>query len=101
MSDTDKVRRRIDEDIARDRINSIETPFLIMGRDGDHLQGVFRTTFDLMSEASKEVEWVSYDHDFHGYVFPVRGDDGNYELNDIQIEAIDHVVDWLAQKLGA
>ncbi len=100
MAEVEKVRGRIDMDIATARIAPIDTPFLVMGRDEDHLQGIFRTSYDLLAEAGKDVEWVSYDHDFHGYVFPVRGADGEYELNDVQIGAIDHVVQWLKGRLG-
>ncbi len=100
MAEVDKVRRRIDMETASQRISTIRTPFLIMGRDDDHLQGIFRTTYELMEEAGKDVEWVSYDHDFHGYVFPVRGDDGEYELDNVQVEAIDHVICWLKQRMG-
>ncbi len=99
MADVDKVRRRIDMETASLRISTIKTPFLVMGRDDDHLQGVFRTTYELMEEAGKDVEWVSYDHDFHGYVFPVRGDGGEYELDDVQVEAIDHVIGWLKRRM--
>lgn len=100
MAEVEKVRRRIDMDIAKARIEPIRTPILVMGRDEDHLQGIFRTSYDLLAEAGKDVEWVSYDHDFHGYVFPVRGADGEYELNEVQIGAIDHVVDWLGRRLA-
>ena len=100
MAEVDKVRRRIDMETASLRISAIETPFLVMGRDDDHLQGIFRTTYELMDEAGKDVEWVSYDHEFHGYVFPVRGDDGEYELDTVQVEAIDHVICWLKQRMG-
>ncbi len=100
MVEVDKVRRRIDMETASLRISTIKTPFLVMGRDDDHLQGIFRTTYELMEEAGKDVEWVSYDHDFHGYVFPVRGDDGEYELDNVQVEAIDHVICWLKQRMG-
>ena len=51
-------------------------------------------------EAGKNVEWVSYDHDYHGYIFPIKGDDGKYILNDVQIGAIDHVVSWLGKKFS-
>lgn len=101
MAEVEKVRGRIDMDIATARIAPIDTPFLVMGRDEDHLQGIFRTSYDLLAEAGKDAEWVSYDHDFHGYVFPVRGADGEYELNDVQIGAIAHVVQWLKGRLGA
>lgn len=99
MAETEKVRRRIDTAIANERIAGIDTPILVMGRDEDHLQGIFRTTYEMLEEAGKDVEWVSYDHDFHGYVFPVRGADGAYEVNDVQREAIGHVVDWLGARL--
>jgi len=100
MAEVDKVRRRIDMEVARSRIEGIDTPILVMGRDDDHLQGIFHTSYDLLAEAGKDVEWVSYDHDFHGYVFPVRGEDGEYELNTVQVKAIDHVVNWLSERLG-
>ena len=100
MAELGKVLGRIDRDLAQSRIESINTPFLIMGRDDDHLQGIFRATYELMCEAGKDVDWVSYGHGFHGYVFPVRGADGEYELNDIQIDAIENVVGWLARQLS-
>jgi dipeptidyl aminopeptidase/acylaminoacyl peptidase len=101
MAEVEKVRRRIDMDLAKARIAPIDTPFLVMGRDEDHLQGIFRTSYDLLAEAGKDAEWVSYDHDYHGYVFPIRGDDGNYILNDVQVQAIDHVIGWLKKRLNA
>jgi hypothetical protein len=101
MAEVEKVRRRIDMDLAKARIAPIDTPFLVMGRDEDHLQGIFRTSYDLLAEAGKDAEWVSYDHDYHGYVFPIRGADGNYILNDVQVQAIDHVIGWLKKRLNA
>lgn len=99
MAETEKVRRRIDTATAKERIAGIDTPILVMGRDDDHLQGIFRTSYEMLEEAGKDVEWVSYDHDFHGYVFPIRGVDGAYEVNDVQREAIAHVVDWLSKRM--
>jgi hypothetical protein len=99
MTEVDKVRRRIDTKLAAQRISTIDTPMLIMGRKSDHLQGVFRTTYELLKEAGKEVEWVSYDHPMHGYVFPERGSDGEYELDDVQVGAIDGMIAWLDRHL--
>jgi dipeptidyl aminopeptidase/acylaminoacyl peptidase len=101
MAEVDKVRRRIDKDIAAARISTIDTPILVMGRKDDHLQGIFRTTYELLAEAGKEVEWVSYDHDLHGYVYPKRGPDGEYEVNDVQREAIAGVIAFLDRHLEA
>lgn len=100
MRETEKVRGRIDHDVAMGRISGIQTPILVMGRETDELQGIFRLTYDLLVEAGKEADWVSYDHDLHGYVYPLRGADGAYEVNDVQLEAIAHVIGWLDEHLG-
>jgi dienelactone hydrolase len=101
MAEVEKVRRRIDMDIAAKRIATIGTPFLIMGRDEDHLQGIFRTTYELMKEAGKDVEWVSYEHPMHGYVFPERGADGEYEVDDVQRDAIARIIAFFDRHLKA
>jgi dipeptidyl aminopeptidase/acylaminoacyl peptidase len=101
MAEVEKVRRRIDKDIAAKRIATIDTPFLIMGRDEDHLQGIFRTTYELMKEAGKDVEWVSYEHPMHGYVFPERGADGEYEVDDVQRDAIARIIAFFDRHLKA
>jgi dienelactone hydrolase len=100
MAETEKVRSRIDLGLARDRIDSIQTPLLIMGRETDHLQGIFRTTYELLTEAGKEVEWVSYDHPLHGYIFPERASDGSYHVDEIQEAAIAAVLAYLARHLN-
>jgi dipeptidyl aminopeptidase/acylaminoacyl peptidase len=99
MTETDKVRSRIDMAKATDRISTIETPILVMGREGDHLQGIFRTSYELLAEAGKPVEWISWDHDLHGYVYPMRGPDGEYEVNQVQEQAIAGVLDYLDKHL--
>ncbi|MDP9495542.1 MAG: prolyl oligopeptidase family serine peptidase [Actinomycetota bacterium] len=99
MAETEKVRARIDMDKARERISTIDTPMLVMGRDDDHLQGIFRVTYELLEEANKPVDWVSWDHDLHGYVYPVRGPDGEYEVNDVAQSAITGVLDYLDEHL--
>ena len=95
MREVDKVRGRIDHELAMERVSGIDTPILVMGRETDELQGIFRLTYDLLVEAGKEADWVSYDHDLHGYVYPLRGNDGEYEVNDVQLEAIADVIAWL------
>jgi predicted esterase len=99
MVETGKVRARIDMGKARERISTIETPMLVMGRDDDHLQGIFRVTYDLLAEADKPVEWVGWDHELHGYVYPLRGADGEYEVNDVAEAAITGVLDFLDEHL--
>ncbi len=95
MAEVEKVRNRIDEAVARARIAPITTPLLVMGREDDHLQGIFLATYDLLAEMGKEVSWVSYDHRIHGYIYPERGPDGDYQVDDVQREAIGAVIDFL------
>jgi dipeptidyl aminopeptidase/acylaminoacyl peptidase len=99
MAEVEKVRARIDTKVAAERIATIRTPILVMGRETDHLQGIFRTTFELLEEAGKDVEWVSYDHPLHGYIYPLRGGDGAYEVDVIQEDAISFVVRYLDRHL--
>ena len=95
MEEVGKVRARINEELALERMKSIRTPILIMGRDEDHLQGVFRATYDLMVEAGADVEWVSYAHPMHGYIFPERGEDGEYAVDEMQAAAIEECITYL------
>ena len=99
MAEVAKVRDRIDAAVAAERISGIKTPILVMGRETDHLQGIFRTTYDLLEEAGKDAEWVSFDHPLHGYIYPLRGDDGTYEVDEVQREALDTVVEYLDRHL--
>lgn len=99
MTEIEKVRSRIDQDKARARIATINTPILVMGREDDHLQGIFRTTFDLLAEAGKDVEWVSWDHPVHGYIYPERGPGGDYVVDDVQQAAIDGIIEYLDRHL--
>lgn len=99
MVEAEKVRDRIDAAVAGERIRTIQTPILVMGRETDHLQGIFRTAYELLEEAGKDVEWVSYDHPLHGYIYPLRGGDGAYEVDDVQEDAISGVIDYLDRYL--
>jgi hypothetical protein len=95
MRSPDYVRPRIDEALVRERVAPIRTPILVMGRDDDHLQGIFRVSYDVLAEAGKDVEWVSWDHPLHGYIFPV-GD----AVDATQERAVDGVVEFLDKHLG-
>ncbi len=88
MRETDKVRRRIDMDVAQKRISTINTPIFVQGRNTDELQGIFRVGYDLLQEAGKESEWKSYEHDVHGFVYVQRNDAGVYAPDEVQLEAV-------------
>jgi hypothetical protein len=100
MRDPGVVRTRINEPLALERIAPIDVPMLVMGRDDDHLQGIFRLSFDLLEESGKDATWVSWDHPLHGYIFPALGANGTLEVDDVQVQAIDGIVSFLDRHLG-
>ncbi len=100
MRDPIVVRSRINEDVALRRMAKIRTPILVMGRDDDHLQGIFRLSYDLLAESGKECEWVSWNHPLHGYIFPVRGDDGTVIVDETQERAIEGLIAFLDRYLS-
>ena len=99
MHDLERVRARCNLPLARERCSTIDLPMLVMGRDTDHLQGIFRLSYDVLVDAGKDATWVSWDHPLHGYIFPVTGADGQVEIDDVQVRAIDGVVAFLDEHL--
>ena len=95
MQQVEKVRSRIDMATAKGRVSSIETPIFVMGRNSDELQGIFRLTFELLSEASKDTIWKSYEHNIHGFIYPSKDSKGNYIVDEVQHIAIDDMIDFL------
>ena len=87
MREATKVRPRITEDVARARVAPIDTAFFVQGRDDDELQGIFRVSYDLLHEMGKDAIWKSYDHDLHGFIYPVREADGTYKPDAVQRQA--------------
>jgi dienelactone hydrolase len=88
MREAAKVRPRITEEVARQRVSTIATPIFVQGRDADELQGIFRVSYDLLHEAGKEAKWASYDHALHGFVYPVRNAEGVYAPDAVQRQAV-------------
>jgi len=88
MRETEKVRNRIDLDVAMQRISTISTPIFVQGRNSDELQGIFRVGYDLLQEAGKESEWKTYEHPEHGFVYVKRNPEGNYDPDPVQLEAV-------------
>jgi hypothetical protein len=88
MRDPVAVRKRITEDVARERIQPIDTPIFVHGRDRDELQGIFRVSYDLLVELGKIAKWATYDHDDHGFIYVKRGADGQYAPDAIQLQAV-------------
>ena len=90
-----EVRRQVDMTLAMKRINAVEMPMLVISRDRDHNQAVFRLNFELLKEAGKDVEWKSYDHDHHGFIFIQRNTEGKYDPDPIQREAVTDAIAYL------
>jgi dienelactone hydrolase len=74
---------------AMARIKSVKTPLLVIGRDKDHQQGIFRLTYEWVKEAGKDVTWASFDHPVHGYPFMYVKADGTYQPDPIQLKAFE------------
>jgi dienelactone hydrolase len=88
MREAAKVRERITEDIARERMRPIKTPIFVQGRDSDELQGIFRVCYDLLVEFGKDAQWASYEHPEHGFVYVGRNHAGVYQPDAVQIAAV-------------
>lgn len=90
--DIERVRKNANKEKAMERIARIRTPLFILGRDQDHLQGIFQLTYEWMSEAGKDVRWGSYEHPVHGYVLTYRQEDGSYQPDPIQEDVFEKVM---------
>lgn len=88
MRETEKVRKRIDMDVALERIGTINTPIFVQGRNTDELQGIFRISYELLNESGKDTEWKSYEHGVHGFVYVQRNDEGSYAPDPVQLEGV-------------
>jgi hypothetical protein len=98
LTDAAWVRSRTNLPVARERIAGIDLPMLVMGRDDDHLQGVFRLSYELLAEAGKNAEWVTWDHPLHGYILPLTAGDAAGP-DPVQEAAIDGVIAFLDRHL--
>jgi dienelactone hydrolase len=99
MREPEKVRPRITEEVARERIATIATPIFVHGRDSDELQGIFRVSYDLLVEAGKLARWKTYDHAEHGFVYVRRNAAGVYAPDPVQIEAVRDSIAFFDQYL--
>ena len=101
---------QVDLERALERIEPIspELPILILGRDSDHLQGLFRKLFELLERSGKNVQWESFDHPEHAYHWgPIRSQkvvgyegsvadvEGTYETDPLQEATLARVLEFL------
>jgi hypothetical protein len=97
--DLEFTRAHADKARAMARIARIRTPILHVGRDSDHLQGIFKLGHEWMREAGKDSTWVSFDHPEHGYPFIYRQPDGTYRPDRVQAEAFAVIMDYFDRHL--
>jgi dienelactone hydrolase len=97
--DIEVVRKNADKARAMERIRRINTPILHIGRDPDHLQGIFKLAHEWMTEAGRDSTWASFDHPVHGYPFIYRRDDGSYQPDPVQSKAFDLFMDYFDRHL--
>jgi predicted acyl esterase len=88
---------QIDLPLAQKRIDVIapSVAILVIGREDDHLQGLFRKLHELLSRAGKRAEWLSWDHPEHAYVWGPERAAGGYHPDEIQEAAYDRIVEFL------
>ena len=97
--DIELARKNADKTKAMERIRRINTPILHIGRDPDHLQGIFKLAHEWMVEAGKDSTWVSFDHPDHGYPLVYRRPDGSYAPDAVAQQAIDAFMAYFDKKL--
>jgi dienelactone hydrolase len=100
MREPSKVRARITEEVARQRIAPIATPIFVQGRNSDELQGIFRVCYDLLAELGKEARWATYEHDVHGFVYVARNSEGVYAPDAVQRQAVADSLEYFDGFLG-
>jgi dienelactone hydrolase len=93
------VRKNADKRRAMERIERIRMPILHIGRDRDHLQGIFELAHEWMLEAGKRSTWVSMDHPDHGYPYLYRGPDGSFKPDDVQMKAFETFMAYFDEHL--
>jgi hypothetical protein len=70
-----------------------------MGRNNDHLQGIFKAVYDLLNSSGKDSEWNTYNHDLHGFLFPEKNSKGKYQVDTIQTEAISDTLYYMSKHM--
>jgi dienelactone hydrolase len=101
MRSTQQARARIaDHNEVSRRLDAVDIPVLVLGREQDELQGIFRLTYELLAEKRSDAEWRSWSHDVHGYIYPETDADGVAQVDDVQREALEEIVGFLDRHRG-
>ena len=93
----DVTDEEIDFPAAWRRVQRIsdEVRILVLGRDDDHLQGLFKKLHELLTRAGKRAEWATFDHPVHAYHWGPDSDAGDGEPDEVQRATLDRIVEFL------
>lgn len=98
-NDIEVVRRNAAKTKAMERIRRIQTPILHIGREKDHLQGIFKLAHEWMVEAGKDSSWASFDHPDHGFPYIYAQPDGSFKPDPVQREAFELFMNYFDTRL--
>jgi dienelactone hydrolase len=84
---------------AMSRIQNIHQPVLNLGRDQDHLQGIFQLVHEWMLESAKNSTWQSFDHPVHGYALIYNDSHKTFSPDPIQKKTFDLYMNFFDQHL--
>jgi dienelactone hydrolase len=93
------VKKNADKKTAMRRVRGIRAPILHIGRDQDHLQGIFKLAHEWMLEAGKDSTWASFDHPDHGFPYIYRQADGSWRPDPVQQEAFELLMEYFDKRL--
>jgi hypothetical protein len=101
MRSTQQAFARIaDHDEVSRRLDAVDIPVLVLGREQDELQGIFRLTYELLAEKRPDAEWRSWSHEIHGYIYPENDAHGVAQVDDVQHQALEEIVGFLDRHRG-
>lgn len=70
-------------------------PMLVVGRQEDHLQGLFSKLHELLLRAGKQASWAAFSHPEHAYQFGPRRSTEGYCPDAVQQATLEHVLAFL------
>ncbi len=99
LTTADYVRSIADKERAMARLREVNTPLLILGREGDHLQGMFRLLYEWGDEAGADMTWRSFGHPVHGYALMGRDEGEQFVNNPVEEEVFELYMDFFDEHL--
>lgn len=100
LRSVESVEKIANKDLAMARIRQINTPILNIGRQGDHLEGLFLAAHEWMIEADRNSTWSLLTHQEHGFPFHYESlQTGEYKPDEIQERSFEIIMDFFDEYL--